>query len=263
MDFPYNISMTVLEAILLGVLEGATEFLPISSTGHLILARHLLGIAESPFTTSFLIAIQLGAIAAVVVSFWRSFLDSEVVKRLIAAFIPTAIIGFLLYQVIKGYLLGSEMIVVVALLVGGIFLIVFELLHTERADGADSLQAISYRQAFAIGLFQALAIVPGVSRSAATIAGGLLLGVRRVAIVEVSFLLAVPTMLAATGYDLLKTYSAFEAGNIGTMLIGAATAFAVALIALRFLLTFVKTHTFISFGVYRILLALVFLAFVL
>lgn len=255
--------MTIIQAILLGILEGATEFLPISSTGHLILARHLLGIVESPFTTSFLIAIQLGAIAAVIVSFWRSFLDVEILKRLLTAFVPTAIIGFLLYKVIKGFLLGNEMIVVIALLVGGILLIVFEYLHTERTDGTDTLSAISYPQAFVIGLFQSIAIVPGVSRSGATILGGLLLGMRRAAIVEFSFLLAVPTMLAATGYDLLKTYSTFETGNIGTMLIGAAAAFVVALLALRFFLAFVKTRTFIPFGVYRILLALAFLAFVL
>ena len=259
----YNTPMTALEAVLLGILEGATEFLPISSTGHLILAQYLLGIAESPFTTSFLIAIQLGAIAAVVVSFWRSFLDAEIVKRLLTAFVPTAIVGFVLYKMIKGFLLTSELTVVIALLIGGIFLIALELLHKEKVDGTNSLRAISYKQAFLIGLFQSLAIVPGVSRSGATIAGGLLLGLRRVAVVEFSFLLAVPTMLAATGYDLLKTYSTFEAGNIGLMLLGAGTAFVVALLALRFLLTFVKTRTFIPFGIYRILLAVVFLAFVL
>ncbi|HEX8591469.1 MAG TPA: undecaprenyl-diphosphatase UppP [Candidatus Paceibacterota bacterium] len=255
--------MTILEAILLGVLEGATEFLPISSTGHLILGSHLLAIPETPFLTSFLIAIQLGAIGAVIVTYWRSFLDFQILKRLFAAFVPTAVIGFALYKLIKGYLLGNEWIVVIALLVGGILLIVFELLHKERDGGAETIGAIRYRDAVAIGLFQALAIVPGVSRSAASIAGGLLLGIRRVAIVEFSFLLAVPTMLAATGYDLLKTYDTFEAGNISLLLIGAATAFAVALVALRFLLRFVKTYTFIPFGIYRIVLALVFLIFVL
>ncbi|MEA2701342.1 MAG: undecaprenyl-diphosphatase [Candidatus Parcubacteria bacterium] len=255
--------MGFLDAVLLGLLEGATEFLPVSSTGHLILAQHLLGVVESPFTTSFLIAIQLGAIAAVIVSFWRSFLDLEVLKRLLTAFIPTAIIGFVLYKLIKGFLLGSELTVVIALLVGGILLIVFEYFHTERADGTDSLRAISYRQAFTIGLFQSIAVIPGVSRSGATIVGGLLLGMRRAAIVEFSFLLAVPTMLAATGYDLLKTYSTFETGDIGIMAVGIATAFVVAMLSLRFLLNFVKTRTFIPFGIYRILLALVFFAFVL
>ena len=255
--------MTLLDAILLGILEGATEFLPISSTGHLILGSHLLQIPQTPFLTSFLIAIQLGAIGAVVLSYWRSFLDIEVLKRLLAAFLPTAIIGFMLYKLVKGYLLGNEMIVVVALLLGGIVLIVFELLHKEKEAGAGDIPSIRYRDAVAIGLFQALAIVPGVSRSAASIAGGLLLGIRRIAIVEFSFLLAVPTMLAATGYDLLKTYDTFEAGNMGTLLVGAAAAFVVALVALRFLLKFVKSYTFIPFGVYRILLALVFLTFLL
>ena len=256
-------AMTILQAILLGILEGATEFLPISSTGHLILAQHVLGIVESPFTTSFLITIQVGAIGAVIVSFWRSFLDIEVLKRLMTAFIPTAIIGFALYQLIKGFLLGSELTVVIALLIGGAALILFEYFHTERADGTDSLRGVTYPQAFAIGLFQSVAIIPGVSRSAATIVGGLMLGLRRTTIVEFSFLLAVPTMLAATGYDLLKTYPTFDTGNIGMLVIGAATAFAVALFAIRFLLNFVKTQTFIPFGIYRIILALVFLVFVL
>lgn len=254
--------MTLLEALLLGVLEGATEFLPISSTGHLILARHALGISESPFTTSFLIAVQLGAIAAVLVRYWRSFLDIKVVKRLLAAFLPTALVGFALYSLIKGYLLNNELVVVVALLVGGVVLIVFEQFHQE-GDGADSLQGIRYRDAFLIGLFQSIAVIPGVSRSAATIAGGLLLGIRRVAIVEFSFLLAVPTLLAATGYDLLKTYQTFDTGNVGVMLAGALAAFVVASLALRFLLRFVKSYTFVPFGVYRILLALVFLLFIL
>ena len=255
--------MTLLEAIILGVLEGATEFLPISSTGHLILARHLLAIPENPFTTSFLIVVQLGAIAAVLVTYWQSFLEVEVLKRLVAAFIPTALVGFALYKVIKGYLLNNELLVVVMLLLGGIVLIAFEYFHKERPEGADSPRTIGYRDAVLVGLFQSLAVVPGVSRSAATIAGGLLLGVRRTAIVEFSFLLAVPTMLAATGYDLLKTYETFEIGNVGVMLAGALTAFVVALVALRFLLRFVKSYTFVPFGVYRIGLALLFLLFIL
>lgn len=255
--------MHAYEAVLLGILEGATEFLPISSTGHLILASHLLAIPETPFLTSFLIAIQLGAIGAVVVTYWRSFLDIEILKRLFAAFLPTAVIGFVLYKVIKGFLLGNEFIVVLALLIGGIILIVFERFHTEKPGDDGSIADIRYRDAVAIGLFQALAVVPGVSRSAATIVGGLLLGIRRVAIVEFSFLLAVPTMLAATGYDLLKTYDTFDASNISMLTIGALTAFVVALIAVRFLISFVKRYSFTPFGVYRILLALVFLIFVL
>lgn len=255
--------MTFLEAILLGILEGATEFLPVSSTGHLILASHLLDIPETPFLTSFLIAVQLGAIAAVLLTYWRSFLDIQLLKKLFAAFLPTAIIGFLLYGLIKGFLLNNQMVVVWALLIGGVALIIFERFHTERADGMDAPRDIRYRDAILIGLFQSLAVVPGVSRSAATIVGGLMLGIRRVAIVEFSFLLAVPTMLAATGYDILKTYDTFEAGNISLLLAGAITAFIVALIAVRFLIAFVKRYSFTPFGVYRILLALIFLVFVL
>src|SRR5690606_57340 len=153
-------------------------------------------------------------------------------------------------KVIKEFLLTSELTVVIALLVGGIFLIALEYFHEENVGASESLHAISYKQSFLIGLFQSLAMIPGVSRSGATIAGGLLLGLRRVAIVEFSFLLAVPTMLAATGYDLLKTYDTLDTGSIGIMAIGAGTAFIVALIALRFLLAFVKTRSFTPFGVY-------------
>lgn len=256
-------SMSLFEAILLGILEGATEFLPVSSTGHLILASHLLAIPDSPFLTSFLIAIQVGAIGAVIVMYWRSFLDIELLKRLAAAFLPTAIVGFLLYQFIKDVLLNNEMVVVIALLIGGILLILFERFHTPRDDGTSGMKDIRYRDALAIGLFQSIAVIPGVSRSAATIAGGLLLGIRRVTIVEFSFMLAVPTMLAATGYDLLKTYETFDAGNIGLLLVGAATAFVVAFFALRTFIKFIKRYTFTPFGVYRIVLALVFLVFVL
>lgn len=255
--------MSVFEAILLGILEGATEFLPVSSTGHVILASYLLAIPETPFLTSFLIAIQVGAIGAVVAMYWRSFLDFEILKRLAAAFLPTAIIGFLLYGLIKDVLLNNELVVVIALLVGGVLLILFDRFHTEQEDGCTNVRDIRYREALAIGLFQSLAVVPGVSRSAATIAGGLLLGIRRVVIVEFSFLLAVPTMLAATGYDLLKTYRTFEAGNVDLLLLGTVTAFIVALFVLRIFLRFIKRYTFTPFGVYRIVLALVFLIFVL
>jgi len=248
---------------LLGVLEGATEFLPVSSTGHLILASHVLAIPETPFLASFLIAIQLGAIGAVVALYWRSLLDIELLKRLFAAFLPTAVVGFVLYQFIKNYLLNNELVVVIALLVGGILLVLFERWYTEPVDGGDDIRSLRYRDAFAIGLFQSIAVIPGVSRSAATIAGGLLLGIRRVAIVEFSFLLAVPTMLAATGYDILRSYETFEAGSVGLLFVGAATAFVVALVALRTFTRFIKRYTFTPFGFYRIALALLFLLFIL
>ncbi|KND50436.1 MAG: undecaprenyl-diphosphatase [Parcubacteria bacterium C7867-007] len=257
--------MTALDAIILGLLEGAAEFLPISSTGHLILASDLLAIPDSAFLTSFIIAIQFGAIAAVLITYWKSFLNIEVLKRLFVAFLPTAVIGFTLYPLIKDVLLKSELTVVIALFVGGILLIIFELLHKEpvQPTETDSFATIPYRKAFLVGLFQSIAVIPGVSRSAATIMGGLLLGIRRTAIVEFSFLLAVPTMGAATSYDLLKNYESFVDADIGVLAIGMVTAFITALLVLRLFLSFIKRYTFIPFGVYRIVLAGVFFFLVL
>ncbi len=253
--------MNWFDALILGVVEGVTEFLPISSTGHLILVSELLGISSTEFVKSFHIAIQLGAIGAVVFLYWRSFLNLSVLKKIIAAFIPTAILGFFAYTFVKDYLLESPLVVVWALLLGGIALIVFELLHKEQPvpeDVEQSLEAITLRQAVVVGLFQSIAMVPGVSRSAATIVGGLLVGIPRVAIVQFSFLLAVPTMVAATGYDMFKSADLFSTSQLGTLAIGFSTAFVVALLSMKFLLKFLRTHTFVPFGIYRIVLALIF-----
>lgn len=250
--------MTALDALLLGALEGFTEFLPVSSTGHLILASELLGLPSTEFLSSFRIAVQLGAIAAVALLYWRAFLDFGFLKKLLVAFVPTGLVGFLVYPYAKAFLLGNPYVVVAALALGGVALIVFELLHKEREDGSTDPRAITYRQALVVGLCQSMAIVPGVSRSAATVVGGLALGMRRMAIVEFSFLLAVPTMLAATGYDLLKSHDAFAAGDLGYLAIGFVTAFVVALLAIRFLLAAVKRVSFVPFGIYRIVLAAAF-----
>ncbi len=255
--------MSIFDAIILGIVEGITEFLPISSTGHLILTSTLLDIPQSEFLKTFEIAIQLGAISSVILLFWRSFLSIEVLKRLAIAFIPTAIIGFSMYGIIKNVFLESPLVVVGALFLGGIALIVFELLHKEKEDAAQGVMDISYKQSAFIGLFQALAIIPGVSRSAATIVGGLLLGIKRIAIVEFSFLLAVPTMLAATGYDMVKNASLFSTDQVLILSVGFITSFFVATLAIKFLLSYVKNHSFIPFGIYRIAIAVLFLLFVL
>jgi undecaprenyl-diphosphatase len=185
--------MTYLHAIILGLVEGITEFLPISSTGHLILTSQVLGIANSDFLKSFEIVIQMGAIGAVVALYFKKFFSIPIIIRLICGFIPTAIIGFTLYPFVKGYLLGNTTIVVLALALGGLFLILFETFHHEADNVEQAITDITYKQAFLIGLFQSIALIPGVSRSAATIVGGLSLGLKRVTVVEFSFLLAVPT----------------------------------------------------------------------
>jgi undecaprenyl-diphosphatase len=247
--------MSPVESIILGVVEGITEFLPISSTGHLILASELLGITEDNFQKSFEIIIQLGAIASVVALYWKDLLNIEVLKKLFVAFLPTAVIGLALYSFIKTFLLGNERVVLLALFFGGIALIVFEFWHKEKA-GNMSVREITYKQSLLIGLAQAVAVIPGVSRSAATILGGLALGINRTAIVEFSFLLAVPTMLAATGFDLLKNASTFSSDQFGVLALGFAVSFFVALVSIKFLLSFVRSYSFISFGIYRIAVAL-------
>lgn len=250
--------MGLFESFLLGAIEGFTEFLPISSTGHLILATELLGISSTEAVRSFHIFVQLGAILAVVVLFWRKFLDRNVVLRLIVGFIPTGILGFIFYPLVKGYLLGNSMVVVAALFLGGVALIVFERFYKEPEEAQTDLAKLPFKTAAIVGLFQSLAMIPGVSRSAATIVGGLLLGMKRTAIVEFSFLLAVPTMIAATGYDLYKTAAVFGEADIASLAVGFVTSFVVALLSMRLLLSFVRKHTFVPFGIYRIIIAVLF-----
>lgn len=254
--------MTLFDATLLGIVEGLTEFLPVSSTGHLILVSHLLQLADSAFLKSFEITIQLGAICAVLALYWRSFLQLEILKKLVVGFIPTGIIGLALYSFIKQHLLGNETVVLAALAVGGIILIIFELWHKENTEGSAAITDITYRQALGIGFFQSIAVIPGVSRSAATIVGGLILGLKRTTIVEFSFLLAVPTMGAATALDLLKNYSGFSGADTSSLAVGFIVSFIVALGVIRFFLRFIRTRTFISFGIYRITIAALFWFFV-
>ena len=254
--------MSTFHAFILGIVEGISEFLPISSTGHLILTSRILGIIQTEFVKTFEIAIQLGAILSVVVLYWKRFLlNIEALKRICVAFLPTAVIGLILYKIVKKFLLGNSSVVVWSLFLGGLFLIVFELFHREKKDSVSAIESISYKQAALIGVFQALAVIPGVSRSAATIIGGLILGLRRDTIVEFSFLLAVPTMLAATILDLCKSANAFTKDQFTLLGIGFITSFVVAIFAIKFLIGYIKRHNFIPFGIYRIIIALSFLFF--
>lgn len=249
--------MDLFHALILGIVEGITEFLPISSTGHLMIAGKLLGLPQTEFLKTFDIAIQLGAILSVVALYWRSLLvDVEVIKRVAAAFIPTAILGFGLYKFVKSVLLGNVYVVLWSLLVGGIVLIVFETFYKEKENTISDIKQMSLLQAVVIGCFQAIAMIPGVSRSAATIIGGLSLGMNRKTIVEFSFLLACPTMAAATGLDLLKSAHDFSAAQFSFLAVGFISSFVVGILSIRFLLYFVRNHNFISFGVYRIIAAI-------
>jgi len=262
--------MTILQSIILGAVEGITEFLPISSTGHLILASEMLKLAKSAFLSSFEIGIQLGAILAVVVLYAKRVWRNRVLFKTVGvAFLPAAFIGLFFYKIIKMYLFNNSAVVLWSLLVGGIILIIFEYFHKEKMEPknfdapADRAENITVKQALAIGFFQCFAMIPGVSRSAATIIGGLSLGLTRRAIVEFSFLLAIPTMLAATGLDLLNTGGSFSGHEWGLLASGFISAFIVAWFSVGWLLDFIKKHSFTVFGVYRIVIALLFFALIL
>jgi undecaprenyl-diphosphatase len=255
-------NMDFIQAIILAIIEGITEYLPVSSTGHMIAASHLMGMPQTEFLKTFEIAIQLGAIAAVAGLYWRVFLlDWEIDLKIACAFVPTAIIGFVLYKIIKKFLLGNVLVVAWALFAGGVVLILFERFYRFIGTPVKRLQDISYTQALGIGLCQSLAVVPGVSRSAATIIGGLAAGVERSVIVEFSFLLAVPTMFAAAALDLLKTEAILATQEWGILAVGFGVAFIVAWFSVKFFLQYVRKHDLVAFGVYRVVAAVLLLSF--
>lgn len=254
--------MNYFQAIILSIIEGFTEFLPISSTGHLILTSYLLGIPQTEFMKSFEIIIQLGAILAVVVLYWKTLIKNIILwKPVIIAFLPTAILGFTLYKAIKQYLLGNTLVTLVSLFLGGILLIILEKQYSKILHASKPIEKLGVKKAFLIGLFQSVSMVPGVSRAAATIFGGMFLGLSRKEAVEFSFLLAIPTMLAATVLDLLKSNFSFSGNEYLLLSIGFIGAFITAVMSIKFLLNLIKNHTFIPFGIYRIVLAILYLVF--
>jgi len=240
--------MSWLEALILAIVEGLTEFLPVSSTGHMIIASALMGINEDAFVKVFEVNIQFGAILSVVALYWRRFLQSfDFYLRLLVAFIPAAVIGLLLNDVIDE-LLGSVTVVAVMLLVGGVFLLFVDNIFKDGREGE-----VTYRNGFIIGIFQCLAMVPGVSRSAASIIGGMALKYDRKTAAEFSFFLAVPTMFAASAYKLLKGYNDITADDIGILVFGNVVAFIVAMAAIKFFISFLTKYGFKMFGWYRII----------
>jgi len=255
--------MTVLEAIILGVVEGITEFLPISSTGHLILTGKLLGLPSTEFVTTFEIAIQLGAILAVVFLYgWTLISNLVLLKRVLFAFLPTAVLGLILYPVIKEHLLGNPNIVVWSLIIGGLIILIFEHYHDPKMVGYED-ETITYAQSFLIGLIQVLAFIPGVSRAAATIMGGLFVGLSRYSAARFSFLLAIPTMGAAVALDLSQNAFAFTSTEYLALAVGFTTAFLVALGSIHYLMRYLEHHNFSIFGIYRIIVGIIFLLFIL
>lgn len=253
--------MTPLHAVILGIVEGITEFLPISSTGHLMLTETIMHVPLSSTVGSFNIAIQLGAILAVLVLYGKHLLkDKNLIVLAIIGFIPTGFIGLFLHKIVKAYLLSNITIVGWSLFIGGIVLIAFEL-FIKKTKHVDHDQAITINHAVAIGICQSFAMIPGVSRSAATIVGGMMLGISRRAIVEFSFILAIPTMMSATALDLKSSIGAFSSNDLLSLSIGFVLSFVTAMIAIRWLLRFVTKHTFVTFGVYRIIVGVLILLF--
>jgi undecaprenyl-diphosphatase len=255
--------MTIIHAIIVAIVEGLTEFLPVSSTGHMILTSAALGLNNNEFLKTFEISIQIGAIMAIVLMYiGRFFRSFEIYKKLIVAFIPTALVGFLAYGFIKQYLF-SPLIVSVSLILGGVILIIVDRQVTGKASRYDDLENVSIKNAFFIGLVQCISMIPGVSRAGATIVGGVYNGLNKRQATEFSFLLAVPTMFAATGYDLIKTPLHLTHAQLLLLLTGMAVAFIFAWIAVKLFLVIIQKSGFLYFGWYRIAIGLVFLALIL
>ncbi len=267
--------MSILQAIIIAIVEGITEYLPISSTGHMIIASSLMDIHKQEFTKLFEVAVQLGAILAVVVLYWRKFFDFkrwQFYLKLIIAVIPALVLGFLFSDKIDA-LLESPTTVAITLLVGGIFLLFVDRIFNQQATSQiDTEEKISNGKAFAIGLWQCIAMIPGVSRSAATIIGGMQQKLTRKLAAEFSFFLAVPTMCAASGYSLFvkkwdgsgtaqKGYELIlsSSDNLYAFIVGNIVAFVVAMLAIKFFIGFLQKRGFRLFGWYRIIAGIVLL----
>ena len=254
--------MNIIQSILLAIVEGITEFLPVSSTGHMILVSTLMKLQESEFTKTFEISIQIGAICAILIMYIRRFLHGiDIYLKLAVAFLPTGVIGILAYPFIKSYLFNST-VVASSLIAGGIILVLIDRKVDRSETRVDSLENIPYKNAFLIGLIQCFSMIPGVSRAAATIIGGIFNGLDKKQAMEFSFLLAVPTMLAATGYDLLKTPVHFSGQEVVLLATGLAVAFIIAWLAVKVFLKFVENYGFKYFGYYRIIIGILFLLFI-
>ena len=254
--------MNVIQSIIIGIVEGITEFIPISSTGHMIIAEKLLGIKEDEFTKMFTVAIQLGAILAVVVLYWKKFFDFKNLHfyfKLIIGVIPALGLGLLFADKIDE-MMGSTLVVALAILLGGIVLVFIDQFFQNPTVRSE--KQVTYGKSFTIGIWQCLAMIPGMSRSAASIIGGMQQKLTRSAAAEFSFFLAVPTMVAATGYKLFKHYThggGFSGEEIKLLLIGNLVAFVVALLAIKFFIDFLKKHGFRVWGIYRVAVGLILL----
>lgn len=254
--------MNIIDAIIIAIIEGLTEFLPISSTGHMIITERLLGVPDNDFTKLFTVGIQLGAILAVVVLYWKKFVDFKswhFYLKLLIAVVPALALGFIFSDKIDA-LMESPMTVVITMIAGGIVLLFIDKVF--KNPTVETEEQISYPKAFMIGLWQCVAMIPGVSRSAASIIGGMQQKLTRKLAAEFSFFLAVPTMAAATGYKLLKGYKTISPEDIKLFAIGNIVAFIVAMLAIKFFIGFLQKHGFRVFGYYRIIAGIILLVLI-
>ncbi len=251
--------MDIFQAIIIGIIEGFTEFLPISSTGHMIVASEFLGISQDALTKAYEVIIQFAAIMAVMLIYKEkiSVKKIDLWVKLSLAFLPLAIVGFIFKDQIKT--LFNVETVAWMFIIGGVIFLIVEYFYGEKEHHVSDVEEVTYIQALWVGIAQIFSLVPGTSRAGATIIGGLLTGLDRKTSMEFSFLLAIPVMAAVSGYDLLKHYQDFANANWTAFVIGFVTAFIVAYITIKLFLAFIQRFTFVAFGVYRIVFGIILL----
>ncbi len=251
--------MDIFQAIIIGIIEGFTEFLPISSTGHMIVASKFLGVDQSAVVKAYEVIIQFAAILAVVLLYREkiNFKEINLWSKIMGAFFPLAIIGFLIKDWVKE--IFNVQTVAYMFIIGGVIFLIVEYFHKDEESTAKDIEEITWRQAMSIGFAQVLSLVPGTSRAGSTIIGGMLSGVSRKASTEFSFLLAIPVMMAVSGYDLLKHYKEFIGADITAFTIGFVVAFVVAYITIKMFIVFLQRFTFVAFGIYRIIFGVILL----
>ena len=251
--------MDILQAIIIGIIEGFTEFLPISSTGHMIVASEFLGIEKSAVTDAYMVIIQFAAILAVMLLYKEKINIKEIAlwQKIMAAFLPLALVGFLLKDWVKEIFISST--VAWMFIIGGIIFIIVEYFHKDEEKESKEVDDITWKQALTIGFGQIFSLVPGTSRAGSTIIAGMLSGVSRKASTEFSFLLAIPVMMAVSGYDLLKHYKEFVGADLTAFAVGFVVAFVVAYATIKLLIVFLQRFTFVAFGIYRIVFGVILL----
>ncbi|RXJ65782.1 undecaprenyl-diphosphate phosphatase [Halarcobacter ebronensis] len=255
--------MTAIDSIVLGIIEGFTEFLPISSTGHLIVASEFLGLDQTNVNKAYEVIIQFAAILAVILNYPSKFTlkHIDLWTKIFIAFVPIGAVGFLFSKQVKA--LFSLEVVALMFIIGGVVFLIVEKYYDEKNHITSDVEDVSYKQALYIGIAQIFALIPGTSRAGSTIIGAMLVGLNRKASAEFSFLLAFPVMCATTGYDLLKHHNELFVGdNLLNLLIGFVVSFIVAFLTIKIFLKFLENFTFIAFGIYRILFGILLLTFI-